>query len=142
VQAAGTFAGRPEKCPKIPAEIRRCSAPAAQGATGRGQADLLLGSMKQSPSTTETPSLPDRSTALEEVLEQLRHLEREYWQGWQSSEQSARELKFLDGVQWCIERRMRLLQLEKLALEQDTRQHEPIDFTLNLNSPTLNPASS
>jgi hypothetical protein len=91
--------------------------------------------MQATPPSSDAPS-PE--SAFYETLQQIRRLEQEYWQGWQQSEQAARDLRFLDGVQWCIERRMRLLQLDKLAPARHQAAEaaeEPIVFTLNLAPP-------
>jgi len=66
-----------------------------------------------------------------QALDEIDALEAEYWFGWQRCDDQSNpaNLRFLSGVQWCIEQRIKLLGLlEKRSNAQASH------FTLDLEA--------
>ena len=73
---------------------------------------------------SEPPHRPDATSAahpLDEIGTDVARLAAVYHAAWDASEQRPADAKFLDGIRWCIEQRIKLTQLQADAhAEQDT----------------------
>ena len=71
------------------------------------------------------------STQLNQTLDEIDALEAEYWHGWENCDDQSKpgNLRFLSGVQWCIEQRIKLL-----GLLQKSPDLQLAHFTLDLEA--------
>lgn len=90
----------------------------------RLRANLTLMLMK-----TDTLSGADQGAC----LARLDWLETTYETGWQQSDQSTGDLRFLDGLKWCFEQRLKLI----AQAAASTQEELPVRFTLNLGERPL-----
>ncbi|MFW5658846.1 MAG: hypothetical protein ACOCZ8_02575 [Bacteroidota bacterium] len=82
------------------------------------------------PVTHDAPAETDR---LDVIHTEVTRLAAVYRSAWDASEQRPADAKFLDGLRWCIEQRIKLVQLQQDASATDEPGLWHVE--LNLNPP-------
>jgi transcriptional regulator with XRE-family HTH domain len=76
-------------------------------------------------------ALVDLDTVKARSLAEIYQLEITYWEAWQASGKRAPDAKFLAGVQWCIEQRLKMFgvyEAGKVKVDLTTGDSGPVEF--------------